>query len=174
MKSLEFGHTFHLRDPWEAYYRFVREMMRLDELEANEAHLSEQVDCAISATIAAWHMTDWVWTFGEGALKAAYSVEDRRSFQQEIKKACKQLQVCDIIANAAKHGGTANKHPDRPDLQTVISADDTSLQVRKGDGTAWSLSVKVDGKDEFLSDIFYQVSSFWRDFLEKHFPKGRP
>jgi hypothetical protein len=59
-------------------------------------------------------------------------------------------------------------------LQTVISADDTKLQVKKGYGTTWTLSVQIDGKDEFLSDVFYAVSTFWRDFLGKHFPKGRP
>jgi hypothetical protein len=169
-KFLETGHTFKMRTPDEAFKKFHREWKRFEKAEDNQEGLAQQVDGAINAAIAAWHLTDWVWKFHRAKLTKTYKVDSVSKFQAAIKAECPDLAVCDIIANAAKHGGKADDKPDRPELISVLHAedDDSGFEARQEKGEKrWRLELKVKGKSVDPVSLFSRVFLFWFQFLQK-------
>jgi hypothetical protein len=136
--------------------------------------MGDQVDAAINFAITAWHMTDWVWIQHEDKLREYFRVNSTRAFQDEMRRRCPGLAVCDVIANAAKHGGVAHERKDRPDIETVLIAH----PVGEGAGGAeivavlaqrrWSLIIEVDGIPQNPQTLFNQIFLFWHQFIQQH------
>jgi hypothetical protein len=118
-------------------------------------------------------MTDWVWVQHEDKLREHFHVNSRREFQDDIRRLCPGLAVCDVIANAAKHGGVAHDRKDRPGIETVLIAH----PVGNGAGGAevvavlderrWSLIIEVDGVPQDPRAIFNQIFLFWHRFIQQ-------
>ncbi len=122
LTELESGHVFRMRSAHDIFRKLYREKQRFETAELNGEGLADQVDAAINFAIAAWHMTDWVWGQQERALRKYFDVNNKRGFQNEMRRQCSDLAVCDAIASAAKHGGTAHKREGRPEIETILVA----------------------------------------------------
>lgn len=142
--------------------------------------MADQVDAAINFAITAWHMTDWLWVQHEDKLREHFDVNSRREFQDEMRRRCPGLAVCDVIANAAKHGGVANARKDRPYIETVLIAH----PVGEGAGGAeliavlaqrrWSLIIEVDGIPQEPRVLFNRTFLFWHQFIQQHCVDKQP
>lgn len=90
------------------------------------------------------------------------------------------LAVRDVIANAAKHGGTAHKKEDRPEIETVLIADPvaegaTGVELYAVvEDPEWSLKIKVNGKPTDPLPLFNRVFLFWHKFVQQHCIANKP
>ncbi len=172
--SLESGHVFRMRSVHDIFRKLGREKQRFEKAELNGEGRADQVDAAINFAITAWHVTDWVWGQHEQALREHFDVNDLRGFQNEMRRQCPDLAVCDVIANAAKHGGTAHERENRPEIETILVADSVT------EGTAgveliaaparrqWSLEIEVDGTRVEPIELFNRIFRFWHKFIQQH------
>jgi hypothetical protein len=131
--------------------------------------MSDHVDAAINFAITAWHMTDWVWVQHEDKLREHFHMNCRREFQDEMRRLCPGLAVCDVIANAAKHGGVAHDRKDRPGIETVLIAHPVgdgaggAEVVAVLDERRWSLIIEVDGAPQTHEQSSIKYFSFGTD-----------
>lgn len=99
---------------------------------------SEISDTAINAAWTAWHLVDWLWRHWKAKACRAFSLggsDGKRSFFAAVRSAYPHLAVCDVIANASKHGGVAEQKDGRPDVETILlgyyqTSGDTSLKQK--------------------------------------------
>ena len=141
-----------MRSVHDIFRKLRNEKRRFEKAELKGEGRADQVDAAINFAITAWHVTDWVWGQHEHALSEYFGVKTLTKFQNEMRRICSGLAVCDVIANAAKHGGTARPMKIRPNVETVLVAlpvaNDAAgvelIAVRKD--LQWSLEIEVDGK----------------------------
>jgi hypothetical protein len=168
---LEAGHTFTLLMPDDAFRKLHREWKRFEKAEKTQSDIHEQVDGVINTATAAWHMADWVWRFYKPTIQKTYRIEKFQDFQAKLKAECIDLKICDIIANAAKHGGVAFKTGDRPELMSIIHAEDANgtldARAKNDGGKLWSLELRVDDRVVDLSTSFSRVFMYWFDFLKR-------
>lgn len=170
---LEAGHAFKMRLVDDIFRKMRNEMRRFEEAEFNGKGRADQVDAAINFAITAWHVSDWVWGQHKNALREYYRVNKKWKFQDKIRRECSDLAVCDVIANAAKHGGVADEKEGRPDVETILvarpvaSAAGVELVAVQTD-LQWSLEIEVDGKRKDPLELFNRVFSFWHKFIQKH------
>jgi hypothetical protein len=172
--EVEAGHAFWVRSAYDIFRKLHREKRRFERAESSREGMSDQVDAAINFAITAWHMTDWVWVQHEDKLREHFHVNSKRKFQDEMRRLCPGLAACDVIANAAKHGGVAHDREDRPGIETVLIAH----PVGEGSGgpevvavlaqRRWSLIIEVDGIPQDPSALFDQVFLFWHRFIQQH------
>jgi hypothetical protein len=166
--ELESGHAFRMSSPHDAFRKLHRELKRYTKPGADRA---DRKDAAINFAITAGHMTDWVWKIHEERLARDFGVACLISFQDVIKRKCRGLAACDVIANAAKHGGVAKQRPDRPDVVTVLvahSVGEASGNVELAavrQNRRWSLKIKVNGRPEHAGILFSSVTNFWHGFI---------
>ncbi len=173
-KRLDAGHAFKMRLVDDIFRKLGNEKRRFEKAELNGEGRADQVDAAINFAITAWHVTDWVWGQHEHALSECFGVEKLSEFQNTMRQRCSDLAVCDVIANAAKHGGAAYKKMGRPDVETILVAHPVAndaagvelLAVQKD--LQWSLEIEVDGKRKDPLDLFNRVFRFWHKFIQKH------
>ena len=107
-------------------------------------------------------------------MREYFGVDTLGKFQNEMRRQCPDLAICDVIANAAKHGGTADKKQYRPEIETILVADSVTegaegvrlLAVPKR--RQWSLEIEVDGARGDLHESFYRVFRFWHKFIQQH------
>lgn len=172
---MESGHAFRMRSAHDIFRKLHREKSRLEKAESDREGLADQVDAAVNFAITAWHMIDWVWQRREHEFRECLGVKCFREFQDEMRRQCRGLAVCDVIANAAKHGGTAHEREDRPEIETVLVADAVPGGPAGVELTAklaerqWSLEIKVNGTREDLLALFNRVFLFWYKVIQKHF-----
>ena len=171
---LESGHVFRMRSVHDIFRKLEREKRRFEKAELNEEGRVDQVDAAINFAITAWHVNDWVWGQREHTLREVFGVNNKSEFQNEIRRKCSDLAVCDVIANAAKHGGTAYKMKDRPDVETILVAHPVANDAAGVELLAvltelqWSLEIEVDGKRVDPLELFNRVFLFWHKFIQEH------
>ncbi len=171
---LEAGHAFKMRLVDDIFRKLRNEKRRFEEAEFNGEGRADQVDAAINFAITAWHVTDWVWGQHEHALSECFGVEKLSEFQNEMRRRCSDLAVCDVMANAAKHGGAAHPKPGRPDVETILVAHPVANDAAGVELVAvqtdlqWSLQIEVDGKRKDPLELFNRVFLFWHKFIQKH------
>ena len=174
LTELESGHVFRMRSVHDIFRKLGREKRRFEKAGSDNEGRKDQVDAAINFAITAWHMTDWVWQRQERELCERFGVRCKREFQEEMRRQCPDLAVCDVIANAAKHGGTAHKREDRPEIETVLIADPVAEGAAGVELYAvvadpeWSLKIRVNGKPEDPHAVFYRVFGFWHEFIQQY------
>ena len=170
LTELESGHVFRMRSAHDIFRKLYREKQRFEKAGSDNEGRKNQVDAAVNFAITAWHMTDWVWLRQEHELCECFGVKNLREFQDEMRQQCPELAVCDVIANAAKHGGAAHKRQDRPDVETVLVAEG-AVGVEILAVTAdpeWSLKIRVNGKPKDPLSLFTRVFLFWHKFIQKY------
>ena len=174
LTELESGHVFGMRSAHDIFRKLCREKQRFESAGSDNAGRNNQVDAAVNFAITAWHITDWVWRRQEHELCKSFRVRSFREFQNEMRRQCPDLAVCDIIANAAKHGGAADKRRDRPGLETVLVAEPVAggaagvELIAELTDRRWSLNVRVDGKSQDLASLLASVFLFWHKFIQRH------
>ncbi len=180
LTELEGGHVFRLWLVHEIFRKLHREKQRFEKAGSDNEGRNDQVDATINFAITAWHMTDWVWQRQKDALGKCLDVNCLREFQDEMRRQCPDLAVCDVIANAAKHGGTAHRREDRPEIETVLIADPVAEGAPGVElyaevaGPEWSLKIRVHGKPEDPHAVFYRVLRFWHKFIQQHCVAKKP
>ncbi len=174
LTELESGHVFRMRSVHDIFAKLYREKRRFEKAGSNNEGRQNQVDAAVNFAITAWHMIDWVWHRREHELRECLGVKCLREFQDEMRRQCPDLAVCDVIANAAKHGGTAHEREDRPEIETVLIADPVAEGAAGVELYAvvadpeWSLMVRVNGKPKDPISLFNRVFLFWHKFIQLH------
>ncbi len=172
--SLKSGHVFRMRSVHDIFRKLGNEKRRFEKAEWKGEGRADQMDAAINFAITAWHVTDWVWGQHEHALSEYFGVKTLTKFQNEMRRECSDLAVCDVIANAAKHGGAAHEKMGRPDVETILVAHPASNDAAGVELVAvqtdlqWSLEIEVDGKRKDPLELFNRVFSFWHKFIQKH------
>jgi hypothetical protein len=172
--EVEAGHVFWVRSAHDIFRKLHREKLRFERAESDREAMSDQVDAAINFAITAWHMTDWVWVQHEDKLRDYFHVNGSREFQDEMRRQCPGLAVCDVIANAAKHGGVAHTRKDRPDIETVLLAHPVGEGPPGAEMVAvlaqrrWSLIIEVDGMPQNPRALFNQIFLFWHRFIQQY------
>lgn len=177
---LKAGHSFRMRTAQDAFRKMHREKVRFEKAE-NEGARREQIDFAINFAATAWHMTDWVWGCHEDSVRRHFCLplEDwnahtgLREFQRLMRTSSKGLAACDIIANAAKHGGVAQMKHGRPEFETLLVA--YAVEGEPGavelvaalTERAWSLEVMIDGRVHHPRVLFNEVFMLWFRFLQQ-------
>ncbi len=174
LTELESGHVFRMRSVHDIFRKLYRERRRFELAGSDNEGRQNQVDAAVNFAITAWHMTDWVWQRQERELCERFGVRCKREFLNKMREQCPDLKVCDVIANAAKHGGTADKREDRPEIETVLVAEPVAeggagveLYAVVAD-RKWSLRIEVNGRSEDPHALFYRVFGFWSQFIQQH------
>ena len=180
LNELKSGHVFRIQPVHDIFRKLYREKRRFENAGSDNAGRQNQVDAAVNFAITAWHMTDWVWHRWEQELRKSLGVKNLPEFRNEMRQQCPDLAVCDVIANAAKHGGTANKRKDRPEIVTVLIADpvaegaaDVELYAVVAD-PVWSLKIRVNGKPKDPLPLFNRVFLFWHKFIQQHCVAKQP
>ena len=174
LTELESGHVFRMRSVHDIFRKLGREKQRFKKAGSDNEGRQDQVDAAVNFAITAWHMTDWVWGRHEHKLREYFDVSNKREFQDEMRRRCFGLAVCDVIANAAKHGGYAHKREDRPEIETVLIADPVAEGAAGVELYAvvadpeWSLKIRVNGKPKDPLSLFNRVFLFWHKFIQQH------
>ena len=174
LTELESGHVFRMRSVHDIFRKLGREKQRFEKAGSDNEGRKDQVDAAVNFAITAWHMTDWIWHRREHELRECLGVKCLRKFQDELRRQCPELAVCDVIANAAKHGGTAHKREDRPEIETVLIADPVAEGAAGVELYAvvadpeWSLKIRVNGKPKDPLSLFNRVFLFWHKFIQQH------
>ncbi len=173
-KRLESGHVFRVWSVQEIFKKLHREKHRFEKAELNGEGRADQVDAAINFAITAWHVTDWVWGQRKDTLREVYRVNNLTEFQNKMRRECSDLAVCDVIANAAKHGGAAHEKMGRPDVETILVAHPVANDAAGVELVAvqtdlrWSLGIEVDGNHKDPLELFNRVFCFWHKFIQKH------
>jgi hypothetical protein len=166
--ELDAGHAFRFRTAQDMFRKLHREKRRFEQTEADRR---DQVDAALNFCVTAWHLTDWVWGIHERAVRTASGARSLGRFQEWIGKQCPELAVCDVIANAIKHGGYALPLPRRPMVETVLvarpKADGSPVRLVTS-GASWTLRVTIDGRSTLMLVLMNRVFSFWHGFIQDH------
>ena len=172
MIELQGGHVFRSWSVHDAFRKLHRERERLSAAEAAN-DLWGQVDAVTNSSITAWHMTDLVWLRHQDNVREHLGVECLRGLQDEVRHQCPELAICDVIANAAKHGGRALARDDRPNVETIIravpvesNAEDARAEL--GQAPQWSLRIEVDGRRSDPRVALLRVSQYWGEFIQRH------
>jgi hypothetical protein len=169
--ELEGGHTFRIRLFDDMFRKLVRESQRFEK---SEGRRQDSIDHAINFCMTAWHMTDWVWARYSEYLCCNLMGPKRADFQLCIRQQNPAMGVCDVIANAVKHGGIAYPMLARPSVQTLLVADprppgmDILEFVTTNGERPIELRVVVDGRQQNVYLILSQAKSFWWHFKQAH------
>lgn len=164
------GHVFRMLSIQDVYAKIDRERKRFGS--ANEdGDRAAQVDALVNFFITAWHMTDWVWKLHEQQIRDRYNDQQlsREQFLEKAKQECPDLKVCDVIANAAKHGGKAHEIPGRPDVNTILYIEDQANYAVEETGVAdkrWALRIVINGRSKNPYDVLNAVCLFWYKFSQ--------
>lgn len=186
LTELKSGHVFRMASVHDVFRKLHREKERLEKA-SDGGKRADQVDAAINFTITAWHLTDWVWYQRERELREAFEVNSLGAFQGIIRRECPELAVCDVIANAAKHGGVAHKRKDRPAIETILGAEPAAEGAAGVELIAepaqrrwwpahhrWSLKINVEGNSQDLLGLSSSVFVFWHKFIQRYCVAERP
>jgi hypothetical protein len=179
---LESGHAFRLMSIHDVFRKLWREKRRFENARGER---TDMVDASINFAVTAWHMTDWAWRMP--SVRAAFPMEGKReverlaNFQLHVKQQCRALAACDIIANAAKHGGVAHPRDDRPELETILVAHAAIVEDEEPPAgltvemyaairadRRWSLQVSIDGRRTPARGLFNEAFRFWDRFIQGH------
>ena len=115
--ELESGQTFRLLSEHDMFRKLRREKRRLRTVEHDSDSRNDQIDAAINFALTAWHLTDWLWQRRKPDWDRLFGAKTKIEFQKELRRRCPCLGVCDVIANAFKHGGSAHTKEHRPDVE---------------------------------------------------------
>ena len=166
------GHVFRMVSVHDVFRKLWREKRRFQSAGSTNEGRADQVDAILNFAITAWHMTDWVWKRHENKMRDEFQVNNQKEFSVAMAQCCPELAVCDVLANAAKHGGIAWDTKDRPNVETVLvasSATDLGLAlVAHQSAVEWSLKVNIDGNSHDPYDFLNGVFMFWHKFIQKY------
>lgn len=164
MVELESGHTFRLRSVHDLFRKLHRELRRFEAAGDNRGDL---IDAAINFSWTAWHLVEWLWLQREARYREE-GFDSLGAFRKYVIGRCPHLAVFEVIANAAKHGGTAESRSDRPDVTTILvagpmerrgSSEDIVIAMME---RTWTLAVRYGGKTHKAGVMFRQA------YLELH------
>jgi len=174
--ELQGGHVFRMWLVDDVFRKLHRERRRFEQAGSDNDGRHDQVDAALNFAITAWHMTDWVWERKEQYPSEYFEEDSEHDFLNKIRVECPDLGICDVIANAAKHGGVAKQKDYRPkEVETVLVGKPIS---NGGSGVElyavevdreWSLKIEVDGKAESVHAVLSRVFLFWHNFIQKRY-----
>lgn len=173
LTELEGGHVFRLWSVQGIFGKLHREKQRYENARSDNEGRQNQIDAAINFAITAWHMTDWIWLRQKDALGRCLGVSCPREFQNKMRQQCPELAVCDVIANAAKHGGAAHPREDRPEIETVLIAERVAegapgVELIAVTEPEWSLKIRVNGEPKDPLELFNRVFHFWHKFIQQY------
>jgi hypothetical protein len=178
--EIEAGHVFWVRSIQDNFRKLHREKRRFEGAGSDQQGMSDKVDAAINFAITAWHMTDWVWVQREDKLRRHFDVDCKREFQNEMRRQCPDLAVCDVIANAAKHGGAAHEKEYRPHIESVLIAEPIGEHGIGAELLAvltkhqLSLIIEVDGVRQDPRALLNRTYRFWYRFIQQHCVDKQP
>jgi hypothetical protein len=133
-------------------------------------------DHIINCAVTVWHLCDWLWLHhiaGDHAIRTRLNVNSLREFQDWACSQQRELRICDIVANASKHGGVAHSTPDRPEIETLMIGgidfatlgDVTPEQAFQIVDDASEPTVLCDGAEVPMISVLSLAIQFWRDFF---------
>lgn len=175
LPELKSGDVFRIQSVHDIFGKLYREMRRFEKAGSDNEGRQNQVDAAVNFAITAWHMTDWVWHRREHEIRECLGVESLREFQDEMRQRCLDLAVCDVIANAAKHGERLHPIPHRPEIETVLVAHPVAdgaagvELIATQEDRQWSLKIEVNGRPEDPHALFRRVFLCWHKFIQRYF-----
>lgn len=147
------GHTARLLLYHDVYRKIWREKRRFEGAD----DFRDRTDAFLNFCISAWHFSDWLWHRDPSAMRELAALDPKKDglkqFQRWVARTFPALSVCDVIANAAKHGGRADEKPGRPHVETLLIARprsaSPSVEVLANDlDKILSLSLLVNGRRE--------------------------
>jgi len=164
--ELEGYHLFRMRLLDDMFRKLHRELGYFRKARGDR---KASTDHAINFCITAWHLTDWIWLRHAADLRGERFGENLQDFQLAVKRESVEMAVCDVVANAAKHGGRAHAKPDRPDVMTILVAPPipegvTAVEfVTSGSERPMKLRISINGKPRPAEAVFELASSYlWR------------
>jgi hypothetical protein len=169
--ELEGAHLFRMRLIDDMFRKMRRELGYYREA-GDIRHAS--VDHAINFCVTAWHLTDWIWLGYSDYLKSNDMGLKLADFQLWVRESSRELGVCDVIANAVKHGGTAHQKPGRPAVMTLLVTDPvpqgtTLVEFVAANGARpMRLRIMVDGERRHAFVVFQAAVNFWWRFKRRH------
>ena len=175
LTELKSGNVFRIRSVHDIFRKLYREMQRFEKAGSDNEGRQNQVDAAVNFAITAWHMTDWVWHRKKHELGECFKVTSKKQFQEEMRRRCLDLAVCDVIANAAKHGEPLRPMLHRPEIETVLVAHPVAEGAAGVELIAtqkdrqWSLKIEVNGTPKDPHALFRRVFLCWHKFIQQHF-----
>jgi hypothetical protein len=129
---------------------------------------------AWNTAVTAWHMTDWLWASSQATrekLRKKYNFEYNEmtqsgrengliAFQKAIRLDCRELHICEEIANASKH---MRRRTNDPDIYAEIEwhpAIGPVAEVKKGDLV---MNLVIHDKDSKTDAqlIFIGAAGYW-------------
>ncbi len=169
-RSETFGiHTcLHLRE------KMWRDYMRLSKAE----NYNQLRDFAIAFAITAHHLADWVWELHvskDPGLMASLGVKRISDFVDYLCERCPPLRYCDILANAFKHGGVAQRRSTRPIIDSTLTAEidipegkepDLFVLMEKAQTANWTAHI-VEHEKVGIEKICLEVARGWDDLLRQ-------
>lgn len=165
----EFRQTFSLASCGNILCKAERELERLKQAKSHH----DLADHAKNLAVTLWHLADWVWECHSDLVRAHLNLPPKdKEAQQEFLRVLTAnspcLGACDVIANAAKHGGFAEKKVrNRRDVNVVrrlVDGDVTGILTGAETGI-WSLEITIDGHSHRAADLFASACHEWNDFL---------
>ena len=127
-----------------------------------------QVDWVFDVAVTAWHLVDWVARERNANLKAT---------QEQLKKKCPELTVCEQVCNGAKHLVLNDPKLQPFDVATDVRGTDDQVGITRADlipedGKSHTivLTAKVeitdkDGNNWEAIVLFRKALSFWQHEL---------
>lgn len=159
--ELESGHTFRMLSVHDIYRKLHRELQRFEA--AHGVHggsRADMMDTAVNFAWTAWHMVDWLYLRAPERIEEVYACASLKPFQDHVRRNHQALAVCDVIANAAKHGGRAHGFAGRPNVETILvahavepegDAEDVVVAMMQ---RTWSMKIRHHGMSEPADSLF--------------------
>jgi hypothetical protein len=173
--------VFQLSTPRHMFMKLHWELDGLREiLKPQREDLSGHITAAYFAfnfAVSAWHLSDWTWESFEGdgqtevaaklGLDFSSAKNERQKlelYQDKLRELCPALAICWDIANGSKH------MTDRQKSDVKVGMDWSVRDARADEpflsNYTYELYVKTAGKKQNAVEVFEDVYSFWRRFLE--------
>jgi len=140
--------SFELRDSRDILEKLQWELSNLFSRQRHDIKVCQYH--AFNCAVTAWHATDWLWQDISQGLRSELQVRSLQDFQDYVRKACPELNLCHQIANGSKHC-LLERNPD-PTISAVIS---------DGEGYDYGNPVIVEGDTRHMADKVFYDALFW-------------
>jgi hypothetical protein len=135
---------------------------------------------AWNAAVTAWHLTDWLWASNQDtrvllSKKYGFNYDEAtdngrekglQKFQKIVREKCRELHVCEEIANASKHMRRRTNDPDiRAAIEWLEAPKDVG-HVKKGD-LVMDLVIHDKETKTDAQLIFIEAAGYWENLLRE-------
>lgn len=159
--------TFDLATCQDLIDKLIRELNQTNAmLETSSIDRQDLADRGFNLAVTAWHIWDWLKRDLESEPRAKARVanllfkspeyDEARVFEYLMKAEGGAIRVCNVIANASKHGAPSS-HPVTARV-SVVAADPGDVVT---DRASWELKLEVDGKSYPALTIFEIALAEW-------------